>query len=62
MFADLDELAVDLGAPVNLSKDSRLDQSATSRIFSGYDEFAAALATHDPARRIDSALRRRIGV
>lgn len=62
MFADLDELAVDLGAPVNLSKDSRLGSSATSRIFSGYHEFAAALAAHDPARRIDSELRRRIGV
>ncbi len=62
MFADLDELAVDLGAPVNLAKDSRLGKAAASRIFPGYDAFAAALEAYDPARRFDSELRRRIGV
>lgn len=62
LFADLDRLAIDLGAPVNLAKDSRLGREAAARIFPGYAAFAEAIAAHDPARRIDSELRRRIGV
>ncbi len=62
LFADLDRMAVELGATVNLAKDSRIDRDTTEQIFPGYREFAAALAAHDPERRIDSELRRRIGV
>lgn len=62
LFAQLDELAVELGAPVNLAKDSRLGASAVARIFPGYEQFRDRLHDFDPARRIDSSLRRRIGV
>jgi decaprenylphospho-beta-D-ribofuranose 2-oxidase len=62
LFAELDDLAVDLGAPVNLSKDSRLGADAVARIFPGYDEFKRRLDAHDPAHRVDSELRRRINV
>lgn len=62
LFTGLDELAIEMGAPVNLSKDSRLGADAASRIFAGYPGFVSALREHDPARRIDSELRRRIDV
>lgn len=62
LFAKLDHVAVELGAPVNLSKDSRLDRDAAAAIFPGYDQFRRELDRHDPARRVDSELRRRIGV
>ncbi len=62
LFSILDRLAVELGAPVNLSKDSRLDAQAAMSIFPGYERFRSELERHDPARRIDSELRRRIGV
>ena len=39
LFSKLDRLAVDLGAPVNLSKDSRLERDAAAAIFPGYDQF-----------------------
>jgi FAD/FMN-containing dehydrogenase len=62
LFTQLDELAVDLEAPVNLAKDSRIGADAVARIFPGYDEFKRQLDAHDPKRRIDSELRRRIDV
>lgn len=61
LFARLDLLAIELGAPVNLSKDSRLDRDAVAAIFPGYDQFWSDLDEFDPARRVDSELRRRIG-
>ena len=62
LFAQLDQLAVDLGAPINLSKDSRIEAATVARIFPGYDTFKRELHAHDPAGRIDSELRRRIDV
>ena len=62
LFQGLDDLAITLGAPVNLAKDSRIEASAVSQIFPGYQEFRERLADFDPQRRFDSALRRRIDV
>jgi decaprenylphospho-beta-D-ribofuranose 2-oxidase len=61
-FDDLDKIAVDLGAPVNIAKDSRLDARTVRAVFAGYDEFRERLLAFDPHRRFDSALRRRIDV
>lgn len=62
LFARLDRLAIELGAPINLSKDSRIEAEATAAIFPGYERFVAELHNFDPHRRVDSQLRRRIGV
>jgi decaprenylphospho-beta-D-ribofuranose 2-oxidase len=62
LFAELDRLAIDIGAPVNLSKDSRLDEAAAAAIFPGYATFRRELRAFDPTGRIDSELRRRINV
>ena len=62
LFAKLDELAIELRAPVNLSKDSRLEAETVAAIFPGYGDFVEALHEFDPRRRVDSQLRRRIGV
>lgn len=62
LFAGLDQLAATMGGAVNLAKDSRITAATSARVFPGYEGFKAELATHDPHRRIDSALRRRINV
>ena len=62
LFAELNRLAVELGVPVNLAKDSRLRAAAVKQIFAGYENFRTRLAAFDPNRRFDSALRRRIDV
>jgi decaprenylphospho-beta-D-ribofuranose 2-oxidase len=62
LFARLDRVALDHGAVVNLSKDSRLAAATVRALFPGYDEFRRRLAAHDPERRFDSMLRRRIDV
>jgi decaprenylphospho-beta-D-ribofuranose 2-oxidase len=62
LFAQLDRMAVDHGALVNLSKDSRVEGDIVKRLYPGYDEFCRRLSDHDPKRRFDSMLRRRIGV
>ena len=62
LFEQLDALAISLGAPVNLSKDSRIEAATVRQVFPGYDEFARRLEAFDPGRRFDTALRRRIGV
>jgi decaprenylphospho-beta-D-ribofuranose 2-oxidase len=62
LFSELDRMAIDHGALVNLSKDSRLDADTVRRLYPGYDEFCRRLSDHDPKRRFDSMLRRRIGV
>lgn len=62
LFAQLDRVALDHGALVNLSKDSRLDADTVGRLYPGYEEFCRRLGVHDPKRRFDSMLRRRIGV
>jgi decaprenylphospho-beta-D-ribofuranose 2-oxidase len=62
LFAELDRVALDHGAVVNLSKDSRLDAGTVGRLYPGYAEFCRRLDDHDPKRRFDSMLRRRIGV
>ena len=62
LFGQLDQMALEHGALVNLSKDSRLDAATTRRLYPGYDEFRQRLHDYDPQRRFDSMLRRRIGV
>ncbi len=62
LFSRLDELVVRSGGLVNLSKDSRVTGELAQRIFPEYRRFKDALAAHDPRRRFDSALRRRLGV
>lgn len=62
LFAGLDELVLRTGGRANLSKDSRLDGELARRIFPEYSRFREALEAHDPKRRFDSALRRRLGV
>jgi decaprenylphospho-beta-D-ribofuranose 2-oxidase len=61
LFSRLDRVALDHGALVNLSKDSRLDARTVGRLYPGYEEFCRRLGDHDPKRRFDSMLRRRIG-
>ena len=60
LFGELDRIAIEHGALVNVSKDSRLDARTLRRIFPEADVFAQALETFDPKRRFDSALRRRL--
>jgi decaprenylphospho-beta-D-ribofuranose 2-oxidase len=62
LFAQLDRVALDHEGLVNLSKDSRLVGATVSALYHGYDEFCQRLCDHDPKRRFDSMLRRRIGV
>jgi decaprenylphospho-beta-D-ribofuranose 2-oxidase len=62
LFSQLDHMSLAHGALVNLSKDSRLDAETVRRLYPGYDDFRRRLADHDPKRRFDSMLRRRIGV
>jgi decaprenylphospho-beta-D-ribofuranose 2-oxidase len=62
LFARLDRVALDHGGVVNLSKDSRLAAATVSASYPGYDEFCRRLGEHDPKRRFDSMLRRRIDV
>jgi hypothetical protein len=62
LFAGLDDLAIGLGAPVNLAKDSRLDAATVRAVFPETDLFAERLRAFDPAARFTSALRVRINV
>lgn len=62
LFAHLDRWTEDVGAIVNISKDSRLQSSFLERIFPEFDSFRQQLATFDPKRRFDSALRMRLDV
>ena len=62
LFSRLDRMALDHGALVNLSKDSRLGADVARRLYPGYEEFRRRLCDHDPNRRFDSMLRRRLGV
>ena len=62
LFADLDRWTEDVGAIVNISKDSRLQSPFLERIFPGFDSFRQQLAVFDPKRRFDSALRKRLDV
>jgi decaprenylphospho-beta-D-ribofuranose 2-oxidase len=62
LFARLDRVALDHGAVVNLSKDSRLTAATVCAAYPGYDEFRRRLGEYDPKRRFDSMLRRRIDV
>ena len=62
LFTGLDDLVLRAGGLVNLSKDSRATGELAERIFPEYERFKDALAAHDPGRRFDSALRRRLGV
>lgn len=61
-FDDLDALAIELGAPVNIAKDSRLVAGTAAAVFPGYEEFRDRLRAFDPHRRFDSAVRRRLDV
>jgi decaprenylphospho-beta-D-ribofuranose 2-oxidase len=62
LFAQLDRMALDHGGLVNLAKDSRIDAATVRALYPGYAEFRRRLHDHDPERRFDSMLRRRIGV
>jgi decaprenylphospho-beta-D-ribofuranose 2-oxidase len=62
LFDQLDRMAIDHGAVVNVAKDSRLDAKTVQALYPGYAEFRRRLIDHDPERRFDSMLRRRIGV
>ena len=62
LLAQLDRMALDHGALVNLAKDSRIDAATVRALYPGYAEFRRRLRDHDPGRRFDSMLRRRIGV
>jgi FAD/FMN-containing dehydrogenase len=60
LFERLDDLAVDHGARVNIAKDSRLSATTVAKLFPEYDAFRSRLERFDPARRFDTALRRRL--
>jgi decaprenylphospho-beta-D-ribofuranose 2-oxidase len=60
LFAQLDRVAIHHGGLVNLSKDSRVAAATVRALYPGYGEFCARLCDHDPKRRFDSMLRRRI--
>ncbi len=60
LFADLDAFVLRVGGVVNLSKDSRLTKAVVRQVFPDYGEFKEGLEAHDPERRFDSALRRRV--
>jgi decaprenylphospho-beta-D-ribofuranose 2-oxidase len=62
LFARLDDIAVEYGATVNLSKDSRLTGPVVEKLFPELAGFRDALFAHDPDVRIDSVLRRRLGL
>lgn len=62
LFAALDELVIELGGIVNLSKDGRIGEALVRRVFPDYETFRERLHRFDPKRRFDSSLRRRIGV
>jgi decaprenylphospho-beta-D-ribofuranose 2-oxidase len=62
LFAELDELVVELGGIVNLCKDGRIGEALVRRVFPEYERFRERLQRFDPKRRFDSSLRRRIGV
>ncbi len=60
LFGALDDLLGAHGGRLNLSKDSRVSAAVAQRLFPDYEEFRDRLATYDPGRQIDSALRRRV--
>ena len=62
LFSRLDAIARDVGARVNVAKDSRLESTTVAALFPEYDDVGAALEHFDPKRRFDSALRRRLGL
>jgi decaprenylphospho-beta-D-ribofuranose 2-oxidase len=62
LFAQLDRMALEHGALVNLSKDSRVDATTVRTLYPGYDNFRERLNDYDPKRRLDSMLRRRLDV
>jgi decaprenylphospho-beta-D-ribofuranose 2-oxidase len=62
LFAELDRLALNTGACLNLSKDSRISQELCRGIFPEYAAFKEQLELFDPSRRCGSRLRERIGV
>jgi len=62
LFAALDELLIELGGIVNLSKDGRIGEALVRRVFPEYEIFRERLHRFDPKRRFESSLRQRIGV
>jgi decaprenylphospho-beta-D-ribofuranose 2-oxidase len=62
LFAEIDRLAIDLGACVNLSKDSRISAELCRQLFPQYEAFRTALRAYDPEARCTSRLRTRVGV
>ena len=58
----MDNLTLDVGGIVNLSKDSRASADFARRVFPEYDAFRNALACADPQRSLQSSLRERIDV
>ncbi len=62
LFSELDRLAVDYLAPVNLAKDSRLSRDTVAAVFPEYEVFRERLRNFDPDRRFRTDLSRRIDV
>lgn len=62
LFSRLDELALQAGAIVNLSKDSRLSPLLLERLFPEYDAFRKELLRFDHQRRYRSQLRDQVGL
>ncbi len=60
LWSALDELMIEMGGIVNVAKDSRLSAETARRLFPDYGTFKSALEAWDPARRCDSALRKRL--
>ena len=62
LFEELDCLAVEYSAPVNLAKDSRLSAETVAAVYPEHGQFSARLREFDPSRRFSTDLSRRIGV
>jgi len=60
LFARLDAIALEVGARVNLSKDSRVGQRVVAELFPEYGAFRSGVESIDSGRGFDSALRRRV--
>ena len=61
-FNKIDEIVIAHNGLVNLSKDSRLQADAASKMFPEYKRFKREIHDFDPKRRFNSALRMRMDV
>ncbi len=61
-FSRLDNLVLNLGATVNIAKDSRIERGFAEKVFPEFDLFRRKLLEYDPARKFQSALSRRLEI